>query len=199
MSVETVAEIISRSIIERNPGILKAGLIELAVEQGVMVKSSMIFFTGVTVNFDLDVNRDVERLVKDKGYRLHHLDAIIVIVDLESVVKGVIVNGQAWSSYFNGNMAYGLPSNQMMGFNSPGFTAIQSEIIIFSETTPTGQEFKLFDELSEVYNKHYNQMSDSCYRGPTYSPPPSSGTVNINGEVHLKSDCRHPNEHQGGW
>ncbi len=171
MSVETVAEIISRSIIERNPGILKAGLIELAVEQGVMVKSQMIFFTGVAVNFNLDLDRDVEQLVKDKGYRLHHLDAIVLIVDSETVVKGVVVNGPAWSSYFNGNMTYGMPSNQMMGF-----IAIQSEIIVFSETTPDGQDFKLFDELSEVYNKHYSQMTDSCYRSPTNATPPSPTT-----------------------
>ena len=199
MSIENVAGIISRAIIERNPGILKAGLIELAVEQGVMVKSKMIFFTGVTINFDQDINREVERLVKDKGYHLHHLDAIILIVDLESVVKGVVVNGPAWNSYFNGGMGSGLAPNQMMGFNAPNFTTIQSEIIIFSETTPAGQDFRLFDELGELYNKHYSQMNDSCYRGPTYNAPPSPSTVNINGEVHLKSDRHPPNEHQGGW
>lgn len=178
MSIENVAGVISRAIIERNPGVLKAGLIELAVEQDVMVKSKMIFFTGVTVNFDQDINSDIERLVKDKGYRLHHLDAIILIVDLESVVKGAVINGPAWNSYFNGGMGNGVAPNQMVGFNVQSFIPFQSEIIIFSETTRAGHDFRLFDELSEIYDKHCNQMNDPRYRNPTNSGPSPSTFCN---------------------
>lgn len=178
MSIETVAEMISKSILDRNPGILKAGLVELAAKQGVTVKSKMIFFAGIGTDFDLHVDQKVEKLVKDKGYRLHHLDAIILIVDLQSVVKGAMINGPIWGSYFNGNMGYGMPSNNMAGFNAPGYIVMQNEIIVFSDITPDGYDFRLFDELSEIYNQVYGQMNDPCYRGSAGAAPSPSTCIN---------------------
>lgn len=91
--IKRIADLMYQSVIQRNPDILKAGLIVLATDQKVMVKSSVYFIPRpITAGKD-EVEGEVEEAAKEFDFHVYYLDKVKVILDEGLKIRAVIISG----------------------------------------------------------------------------------------------------------
>lgn len=91
--IKRVADLMHQSVTQRNPDILKTGLIVLATDQNAMVKSSIYFApTQITAGKN-EIEAEVEAAAKEFDFHVYHLDKVMIVVDGTPRVRAAIITG----------------------------------------------------------------------------------------------------------
>ncbi|UVD41891.1 hypothetical protein KPN8_100 [Klebsiella phage KPN8] len=172
--IKRIADLMYQSVIQNNPGILKAGLVVIATDQEKMVKSDVRFIPVSAAVGPNPVHERIEAIIKEGGFYLHHLDNVWVVTNFEGRAQAALLYAQHCFQQYAVRLP---PDSGYRGYEiNPG---VRVEIVGFSDPTAEPEEaFSLYESLCAECN-------------------PS--LVNINGEVHLKSDARYRNSHEGGY
>lgn len=186
--IKRIADLMYQSVVQNNPGILKAGLVVIATEQEKMVKTDVRHIPISAVIGPNPVYENMEGIVKAAGSYLHYLDNVWVVVNFEGQVQAVLLHAQHYFPQHAGYlMPIGVPADQGM---NPG---VRVEIVGFSNPSAASEEtFSLYESLCRVCDPWPSTT-------PTGNRVGSSAALNINGDVCLKADRGYHNSHQGGW
>ncbi|QPB09212.1 hypothetical protein PQB86_gp117 [Klebsiella phage Miami] len=148
--IKRIADLMYQSVIQRNPDILKAGLIVLATDQKVMVKSSVYFIPRpITAGKD-EVEGEVEEAAKEFDFHVYHLDKVKVILDEGLKIRAVIISGGSdnFPGFQQQHLGYG--RFPQMGEIHPTDVF---EVIGFSDAGMyPGNVFGLYDALCKIYD-----------------------------------------------
>lgn len=91
--IKRIADLMYQSVIQNNPGILKAGLVVMATDQKAMVKSSVYFIPQqITVGKD-EVEQEVEEAAKESDFQVYYLDKVKIILDEDFKIRAAIITG----------------------------------------------------------------------------------------------------------
>lgn len=173
--IKRIADLMYQSVVQRNPDILKAGLIVLATDQKVMVKSSVYFIPGQITTGKHEVEREVEEAAKEYDFSVHYLDKVKVILDEGLKIRAVIISGAG--DYFPGfqQQYLGYGRFPQMGELHP--TEV-FEVIGFSDAGMYPEDvFSFYNVLCKIYDSklspllNQNRGSNFCRRDDSSSTP----------------------------
>lgn len=148
--IKRIADLMYQSVVQRNPDILKAGLIVLATDQNVTVKSSVYFIPGQITTGKNEVEQEVEEAAKEFGFRVHYLDKVKVILDEGLKIRAVIIGGGG--SSFPGFQQQYLGYGQLPQIGQVYPTEV-FEVIGFSDAGMYPEDvFSFYETLCKIYD-----------------------------------------------
>lgn len=195
--IKRIADLMYQSVIQNNPGILKAGLVVIATDQTEMVKSSVYFPHSPLVYGAPGIDEKIHEVAKKYGHHLHHLDNVKVIIDANQRVRAALLHSQCYMPY--------VPQTQYRSTSVvgplPGYYQQENvdgsrvEIVGFSDVNAFPEDvFSLYDSLCGVLEQKVCANPVGNQRASSNTPPGDSWE---NPTISVTPGAVIPNRHEG--
>lgn len=195
--IKRIADLMYQSVIQNNPGILKAGLVVIATDQTEMVKSSVYFSHSPLVYGAPGIDEKIHEVAKKYGHHLYHLDNVKVIIDANQRVRAALLHSQCYmpyvpqTQYRSTSVVGALPGY----YQQDNVAGSRVEIVGFSDVNAFPEDvFSLYDSLCGVLEQEVRANPVGNQRASSNAPHNDSWE---NPTISVTPGTVIPNRHEG--